>query len=57
MQGPLLTIPRTVLWEKSSAAPETPFSGAILDCLIHHTFDIFAETYHAPRAARAESGR
>ncbi len=35
---PLLTIPRTLLWEKSSLNTFGSFSGAVLDCQIQHTF-------------------
>ena len=55
-EHPLLTIPRTVLWEKSSVGAQL-FSGAVLDCQIHHAFDRFAEGYRQPHAFRQESGR
>jgi peptidoglycan/xylan/chitin deacetylase (PgdA/CDA1 family) len=35
---PNLTIPRTLLWEKSSLNSVGAFSGAVLDCQIHHAF-------------------
>jgi len=56
-QHPLLTIPRTVLWEKSSVGAQSVFSGAVLDCQIHHAFDLFAEGYRPPHAFRQENGR
>lgn len=34
-----LTIPRTLLWERSSLNALGAFSGAVLDCQIHHAFD------------------
>ena len=39
-QHPLLTIPRTILWERSSVDADRFFSPSILDCQIHHAFDI-----------------
>jgi peptidoglycan/xylan/chitin deacetylase (PgdA/CDA1 family) len=56
-EHPLLTIPRTVLWEKSSVGAQSVFSGAVLDCQIHHAFDLFAEGYRQPQAFRQENGR
>ena len=54
---PLLTIPRTVLWEKSCVGAQSVFSGAVLDCQIHHAFDVFAEGYRQPNAMRQENWR
>ena len=56
-EDPLLTIPRTVLWEKSCAGPEGAFSGAVLDCHMLHAFDIFAEENRRPQAFCQGSGR
>jgi peptidoglycan/xylan/chitin deacetylase (PgdA/CDA1 family) len=36
---PLLTIPRTVLWENSSLDGGRSFSGPVLGCQIRHAFD------------------
>jgi peptidoglycan/xylan/chitin deacetylase (PgdA/CDA1 family) len=36
---PLLTIPRTVLWENSSLDGRSSFSGPVLGCQIRHAFD------------------
>jgi peptidoglycan/xylan/chitin deacetylase (PgdA/CDA1 family) len=52
-EHPLLTIPRTVLWEKSCVGAHSVFSGEVLNCQIHHTFDVFASV----GAYRQESGR
>jgi peptidoglycan/xylan/chitin deacetylase (PgdA/CDA1 family) len=41
-QYPLLTIPRTLLWERSSIRFDQTFSGTILNCQIHHVFDAWA---------------
>jgi peptidoglycan/xylan/chitin deacetylase (PgdA/CDA1 family) len=41
-EQPLLTIPRTVLWEKSCVGAHSAFSGEVLNCQIHHAFDAFA---------------
>ena len=54
---PLLTIPRAVLWEKSCVGSQSVFSGPVLDCQIHHAFDVFAEGYRQPNAFRQENGR
>jgi peptidoglycan/xylan/chitin deacetylase (PgdA/CDA1 family) len=35
---PLLTVPRTVLWEKSSCDSHGQFSGSVLSCQIHRAF-------------------
>jgi peptidoglycan/xylan/chitin deacetylase (PgdA/CDA1 family) len=52
-QDPLLSIPRTVLWEKSCAGAHSVFSGEVLNCQIHHAFDVFASA----GAYRQENGR
>lgn len=36
---PWLTIPRTLLWEHSSLNSVGEFSGAVLNCQIHHAFE------------------
>jgi peptidoglycan/xylan/chitin deacetylase (PgdA/CDA1 family) len=36
---PLLTIPRTILWENSSLDGRRSFSGSVLGCQIRHAFD------------------
>jgi peptidoglycan/xylan/chitin deacetylase (PgdA/CDA1 family) len=38
-RNPLLTIPRTVLWENSSLDGRRSFSGPVLGCQIRHAFD------------------
>jgi peptidoglycan/xylan/chitin deacetylase (PgdA/CDA1 family) len=38
LEHPLLTVPRTLLWEKSSLDSHSSFSGAVLDCQIQHAF-------------------
>jgi peptidoglycan/xylan/chitin deacetylase (PgdA/CDA1 family) len=52
-EHPLLTIPRTVLWERSCVGAHSVFSGEVLNCQIHHAFDVFADT----GAYRQEHGR
>lgn len=37
---PLLTVPRTILWENSCRDSRGSFSGSILSCQIHHAFDL-----------------
>jgi peptidoglycan/xylan/chitin deacetylase (PgdA/CDA1 family) len=37
---PLLTVPRTLLWENSSLDSHGQFSGSILSCQIHRIFDL-----------------
>ncbi len=37
--APLLTVPRSVLWENSCLDARRFFSGSILSCQIHHAFD------------------
>jgi len=37
---PLLTVPRTLLWENSCLDSHGVFSGAILNCQIRHAFDL-----------------
>jgi peptidoglycan/xylan/chitin deacetylase (PgdA/CDA1 family) len=37
---PLLTVPRTHLWENSSLDSNHTFSGAVLSCQIHRAFDL-----------------
>ena len=36
---PLLTLPRTILWENSSLDSERAFSSSVLTCQVHHAFD------------------
>jgi peptidoglycan/xylan/chitin deacetylase (PgdA/CDA1 family) len=52
-EHPLLAIPRTVLWEKSCVGAHSVFSGEVLNCQIHHAFDVFASA----GAYRQEHGR
>jgi peptidoglycan/xylan/chitin deacetylase (PgdA/CDA1 family) len=56
---PMLTIPRTVLWENSSLNSHNSFSGAVLDCQIQHTFEFFARVGESRQHcnARQENGR
>jgi peptidoglycan/xylan/chitin deacetylase (PgdA/CDA1 family) len=37
---PHLTLPRTLLWEKSSLDSHNAFSGPVLSCHIHRVFDV-----------------
>jgi peptidoglycan/xylan/chitin deacetylase (PgdA/CDA1 family) len=37
---PLLTVPRTVLWENSSLDSRNTFSEAVLNCQVHRAFDL-----------------
>jgi hypothetical protein len=37
---PLLTVPRTLLWENSCLDSHGVFSGSILSCQIHRAFDL-----------------
>ncbi len=37
---PLLTVPRTLLWENSCLDSHGAFSGSILNCQIRHAFDL-----------------
>src|SRR5262249_22828394 len=37
---PLLTIPRVVLWENSSLDSGRAFSGSVLNCQVHRSFDL-----------------
>jgi hypothetical protein len=37
-EHPLLTVPRTLLWENSSLNSHSAFSGQVLNCQIHHAF-------------------
>ena len=37
---PRLTVPRTLLWEKSSLDFRGAFSGSVLSCQIHRAFDM-----------------
>jgi peptidoglycan/xylan/chitin deacetylase (PgdA/CDA1 family) len=38
---PLLTIPRTLLWERSCLGTKDSFSGPVLSCLVEGAFDLF----------------
>lgn len=51
-QHPLLTIPRTILWEHSSVNSGRFFSPSILDCQIHHAFDILGGCRHSDHVAK-----
>lgn len=51
-QHPLLTIPRTILWENSSVDSEHFFSPAILHCQIHHSFDLVSGCRHSDHFGR-----
>ena len=37
-EHPLLTVPRTVLWENSCLDPHGLFSGAVMSCQVHRAF-------------------
>jgi peptidoglycan/xylan/chitin deacetylase (PgdA/CDA1 family) len=37
-ERPLLTVPRTLLWENSSLNSQSTFSGPVLNCQIHNAF-------------------
>jgi len=37
---PLLTVPRTVLWENSSLDSRNAFSASVLSCQVHRAFDL-----------------
>jgi peptidoglycan/xylan/chitin deacetylase (PgdA/CDA1 family) len=39
---PLLTVPRTILWESSCRDSQGSFSGSIMNCQIHHAFDLLS---------------
>jgi peptidoglycan/xylan/chitin deacetylase (PgdA/CDA1 family) len=54
---PLLAIPRTVLWERSCVGAQSVFSGPVLNCQIHHAFDVFAEGYRQRQTFHQENGR
>jgi peptidoglycan/xylan/chitin deacetylase (PgdA/CDA1 family) len=48
---PLLTIPRLLLWEKSSINAHGNFSGTVLSCQIHGIFDLLSRS-RFPRVPR-----
>lgn len=54
-QHPQLTIPRTILWENSSVNAERFFSPSILQCQIHHTFDLVSGCRQTDHLARGHS--
>jgi len=57
-ENPLLTIPRTVLWQKSSVDAHSAFSGAVLNCQIRHVFDSFTPgAYRQPNVLHEENSR
>lgn len=39
-QHPMLTVPRTVLWENSCLDSQGLFSGPVLNCQVHRAFDL-----------------
>jgi peptidoglycan/xylan/chitin deacetylase (PgdA/CDA1 family) len=39
---PMLTVPRTVLWENSCLDSRGVFSGPVLDCQVHRAFDLMS---------------
>jgi peptidoglycan/xylan/chitin deacetylase (PgdA/CDA1 family) len=39
-QHPMLTVPRTVLWENSCLDSRGLFSGSVLNCQLHRAFDL-----------------
>ena len=49
---PRLTVPRTLLWEKSSLDFRGAFSGPILSCQIHRAFDMFTGCREHHQAGR-----
>jgi peptidoglycan/xylan/chitin deacetylase (PgdA/CDA1 family) len=49
---PRLTVPRTLLWEKSSLDFRGAFSGSILSCQIHRAFDLVSGCREHHRAGR-----
>ena len=53
---PRLTVPRTLLWEKSSLDFRGAFSGPILSCQIHRAFDVVSGCREHHRVSR-ESAR
>jgi peptidoglycan/xylan/chitin deacetylase (PgdA/CDA1 family) len=55
---PKLTIPRTLLWERSCLGRDGEFSGAVMSCLIEGTFDFVGgcrNTHHGPAQAPAQA--
>jgi peptidoglycan/xylan/chitin deacetylase (PgdA/CDA1 family) len=57
-QHPLLTVPRTALWERSCLDPFGRFSPAIMGCQVAGTFNWISrcKQNHAERRASAERG-
>jgi peptidoglycan/xylan/chitin deacetylase (PgdA/CDA1 family) len=49
---PQLTVPRTLLWEKSSLDFRGAFSGPILSCQIHRAFDVVSGCREHHRVGR-----
>jgi len=49
---PRLTVPRTLLWEKSSLDFRGAFSGSILSCQIHRAFDMLSGCREHHRVGR-----
>jgi peptidoglycan/xylan/chitin deacetylase (PgdA/CDA1 family) len=41
-QHPLLTVPRTLLWEESCLDSNRAFSDSMMSCQVHRTFDLVA---------------
>jgi hypothetical protein len=54
-EHPLLTIPRTILWENSSVDAGRFFSPSSLDCQIHHAFDLVSGCRQSDHVAREHS--
>jgi peptidoglycan/xylan/chitin deacetylase (PgdA/CDA1 family) len=55
---PQLTIPRVLLWERSSLDSAGEFAGAVLDCQVHGAFELVSgcRSHHGKRRRRENAG-
>jgi peptidoglycan/xylan/chitin deacetylase (PgdA/CDA1 family) len=55
-EHPLLTVPRTILWENSCLDSHRSFSDSLMSCQVHRAFDLVAGCRQQHAGARGKSG-
>jgi peptidoglycan/xylan/chitin deacetylase (PgdA/CDA1 family) len=55
-EHPMLTVPRTILWENSCLDSRRTFSESLMSCQVHRAFDLLAGCRQEHTRARGKSG-
>jgi peptidoglycan/xylan/chitin deacetylase (PgdA/CDA1 family) len=55
-EHPMLTVPRTILWENSCLDSRRTFSESLMSCQVHRAFDLLAGCRQEHARARGKSG-